>query len=79
MTFTDDAPDKPQACLNQTWAESDYLSQKIYYDTCIGWWEGMSPEQQAIGMAVLDAYSIDHPKASERIAADLPSAPKCPF
>ena len=30
-----DAADKLQACPNQTWAESDYLAAKDYYDACI--------------------------------------------
>ncbi|HVR66325.1 MAG TPA: hypothetical protein VMT98_06780 [Verrucomicrobiae bacterium] len=79
MTFSDDAQDKLQACLNQTWAESDYLSEKIYYDACTAWWDDMLPEHQAIGVAVLDAYDIDHPEAAARIAANLPAAPKCPI
>lgn len=78
MARIDEARDKLHACLNQTWAESDYLAQKTYYDACIAWWDGMTPEQQAAGLAVLDAYKFDAPEASERIAAALPAAPVCP-
>lgn len=78
VSLSDDVHDKLHACLHQTWAESDYISEKPYYDACIAWWDGMSPEQQAIGVAVLDAYSAEHPEKAEKIAALLPAAPKCP-
>ncbi len=78
MSLSDDIQDKLHACLNQTWAELDYLSEKTYYDACIAWWEDLTPEQQAIGLAVLEAYSAEHPGPSEKLAAALPAAPKCP-
>ena len=77
--LSDDTQDKLQACLNQTWAERDYLYAKDYYDECVAWWDELTPDQLGAAMAVLDAYSFEHPEASEKIAATLPAAPKCPL
>jgi hypothetical protein len=77
--LSDDTQDKLQACLNQTWAESDYLAAKDYYDACIVWWDSLTPDQQETAEAVLEMYSFEHPQASEKLAATLPAAPKCPL
>jgi hypothetical protein len=77
--LSDDTQDKLQACLHQTWAESDYLAAKDYYDACLVWWDSLPPEQQDIAMAVLDVYSFERPQASEKLAATLPAAPRCPL
>ena len=79
VDLSHDTQDKLQACLNQTWAESDYQSEKDYYDACVVWWDSMTSDQQDTGMAVLEVYSYDHPQASEKMAATLPAAPRCPF
>ncbi len=68
--------DKLHACLHQTWTESEYNANRNYYDACISWWDSMDPDQQAIGEAVLNVYSFEHPEAAERFAAKLPPAPK---
>ena len=70
--------DKLHACVNQSWAETDYFPHKAYYDACIVWFDSLKPEQQAIGLAVIQAFSIGHRTSAKRLAADLPSAPVCP-
>jgi hypothetical protein len=77
--LSDDTQDKLQACLNQTRAESDYIYAWDYYDACVAWWDELMPDQLRAAMAVLDTYSFEHPQASEKIAATLPAAPKCPL
>jgi hypothetical protein len=77
--LSDDTQDKLQACLNQTWLESDYLSAKEYYDACIAWWNSLSPVHLKTAMMALEVYSFLHPEASEKLAATLPAAPRCPL
>jgi len=71
--------DKLHACLNQSWAEADYLAEKDYYDACIAWWDTLTPEQQAIGLAAMQAFDVDRPENAENLAATLPPAPICPL
>lgn len=78
VIFSEDVRDKVHACLNQTWAEGDYLAEKDYYDACITWWDALTPEQQAIGLTVMQAFSVEHPENAEKLAAVLPPAPVCP-
>ena len=78
-SLSDDTQDKLQACLHQTWVESDYEASKGYYDACVTWWTTLTPDQLEIGMAVLEVYSFNNPEASEKLAAKLPAAPKCPL
>jgi hypothetical protein len=79
ITLSDDTQDKLQACLNQTWAESDYNAAMDYYDACVAWWGELTPDQQETGLAVPDTHSFEYPDAAERIAATLPAAPRCPL
>ena len=79
IELSEDIQDKLHACLNQTWAESDYPSEKEYYDACLVWWDSLTTQQEDTAMAVLEAYSLDHPQASEKLAAKLPAAPRCPL
>ena len=79
MTLSDDVQDKLHACLNQSWSESDYLGQKDYDDACIVWWDTLIPELQAIGLAVMQAYRVEHPENAENLTATLPPAPVCPL
>ena len=76
--LSDDTKDKLHACLNQSWAELDYLAEKNYYDACIAWWGKLTPEMQAIGLAVMQAFNVLHPENAETLAMALPAAPICP-
>jgi len=38
----------------------------------------LTPEQQAIGLTVMQAFSVEHPENAEKLAAVLPPAPVCP-
>ena len=77
--LSNDTKDKLHACLNQSWAEADYLAEKKYYDACVAWWDKLTPEQQAIGLAVMQSFDVDQPENAENLAATLPPAPVCPL
>ena len=72
------ATDKMHACLNQSWAEADYMAEKDYYEACISWWEKLTPELQAIGLSVMQALNLLYPENAEKLTATLPPAPVCP-
>ena len=78
VSLSDEMQDKPHACLNQSWAESDYLAEKPYYDACLAWWDTLTAVQQALGFAVMQLFSVEHPQNAENAAAALPAAPVCP-
>ena len=45
---SNDTKNKLYACLNQSWAESEYLFAKDYYNACIVWFDGLTLDEQAI-------------------------------
>ena len=71
--------DKMHACLSHLRSESDYQAAKSYFDACVRWWDLMTADQKQLGLDVVNAYSVKHPKAAEKLAAALPAAPKYPL
>jgi hypothetical protein len=79
INLSHDAQDKLQACLNQTWAESDYEAAKGLLRCVRCLVDELTPDQLKRAFAVLETYSFEHPEASEKVAATLPAAPRCPL
>jgi hypothetical protein len=73
--------DKLFACLNYPVikASTDYVSAPLYFDACRAWYEGLSWKHRGIVALVISAYTGGDEIVAERIAADLPPAPRCPF
>jgi (2Fe-2S) ferredoxin len=73
--------DKLFACLNYSviTASADYISAPLYFDACRAWYDRLSWEDRGIVALVINAYTDGGEIVAERIAADLPPAPRCPF
>jgi hypothetical protein len=75
-----DAADKLMACLNHGRTQGpDYKRERNYFSACARWWNGLTPAQRETALVVIDAYTHTHRDAAERMAAELPAAPACPF
>lgn len=73
--------DKLFACLNYPVikASADYVRAPFYFDACRAWYDSLSWEHRGIVAMVISAYTDGDRIVAERIAADLPPAPRCPF
>jgi hypothetical protein len=73
--------DKLFACLNYSviTASADYISAPLYFDACRAWYDRLSRKHRGIVALVISAYTDRDGVVAERIAADLPAAPRCPL
>ena len=73
--------DKLFACLNYPviTTSADYASAPFYFDECRRWYDCLSWEDRGIVALVISAYTDRNEIVAERIAADLPPAPRRPF
>jgi hypothetical protein len=83
--ISNDTTDKVLACCNymigkRGHKDADYAKAPLYYDACWAWYQSLTPEQREIVSQVIDADAFsDRELVAKRIAAGLPSAPRCPF
>jgi hypothetical protein len=74
------ADDKMRACLFYSVPMGGKNAEvRNYIAACGRWHADLSPDQRETVLVVLDCYAGPHRDAAEGIAANLPSAPKCPL
>jgi hypothetical protein len=81
LALSNNPADKLFACLNYPVikASTDYVSAPSYFDACRAWYDRLSWEHRGIVALVISAYTDGDEIVAERLAADLPSAPRRPF
>jgi hypothetical protein len=78
MTQSLAARDKLQAILNHDWHDANRNFAQVYVEACATWFAGLSDRERKVADLALRAYQGGHPGSAEKIAANLPPAPKFP-
>ena len=76
--LSDAASDKLQAVLNHEGRDPDDDLGADYRQAVAAWFASLSGYNKLIAAWVVEAYT-DGSEAAERVAANLPRAPKCPL
>jgi hypothetical protein len=74
-----DARDKVYACLNYRDRSDGDDEWQEYIEACAWWRSLLSEDHKEIVRLVIDVWDLSHRHhLAERLAAELPPAPKCP-
>ena len=75
---SEDPADKLQAALNHDWADPRDELGVAYRNACKVWFASLSERERSIALKVRESFERYDEKAAEKIAAELPPAPKFP-
>jgi hypothetical protein len=70
---------KLQACLNHDLVDTDKNLPAAYIAACRRWYDALTATDKATVAVVRATLDKDDEPGAEKIAAQLPSAPKCPL
>ena len=68
--------DKLRACLSHGWPESEEDLPPSYISACARWFAELSVSNRIIAQAAIGKHARGDSAGAERLAADLPPAPR---
>jgi hypothetical protein len=82
--LSDDAEDKTYAAMSWHLGKSksgpDYVRAPFYFDACWAWYQRLSEDHRDLVTYVIDAFAYPNMRReAERLASELPPAPRCPL
>jgi hypothetical protein len=77
--ISDDPRDKLQAAVNHDWWDQRQDLPPGYVAECSTWYEALTQSQRALATAARLAFEDGKKAEAEKIAAELPPAPRCPL
>jgi hypothetical protein len=79
VVMTNDAKDKLQAVLNHDWSDQGQDLPPGYVAECSTWYEALTQPHRAVATAARLAFEDGKEEDAEKIAAELPPAPRFPL